>query len=88
MKKKSIDDRDPAYEFTFDPTAPTENIIKAREALERYTERQKHRLGDAPPDGVGLDGYPLQGKQNEKVENDTPGHPDDLDGHGDIPAGV
>lgn len=65
MGKSYIDDRDPAYEFTFDPTAPPENIIKAREALARFMERRKHKLGDAPPDGIGLDGRPLQRGKND-----------------------
>ena len=67
MSKSYIDDHAPAYEFSFDPTAPPEKIIKAREALVRFTERRKHKLGDPPPEGVGLDGYPLQRVRAEKA---------------------
>ena len=64
MGKSYIDDSDPLYDFTFDPLAPPDKIIAVREALARYLERTKREKADPPPEGMGLDGRPLQGTQN------------------------
>ena len=55
-----IDDHAPAYEFTFDPAVPMERQVAVREALARYVERRRREMADPPPEGVGLDGRPLQ----------------------------
>ena len=80
MAKRYIDDQAPVYAFDFDPAVPMERQVAAREALARFVERRRREMADPPPEGMGLDGRPLQGTQNverrtmnaEKVENDVP----------------
>ncbi len=59
-----INEQQPRDAFLADPSLPAETQMKAREALARYVERQKRKYGDPPPEGYGLDGYPLQRTQN------------------------
>lgn len=66
MGKSYIDDITPAPEFAFDPTLPVDVMIAAREAHLRYLELRRRLLAAPPPDGIGLDGRPLQrGKNND-----------------------
>lgn len=76
MGKDYIDDLGPTYEFTFDPTAPSDKIIAAREALARFVEKRRREMADPPPEGVGLDGRPLQTQNVERrTQNDGEAKP-------------
>ena len=71
MGKSYIDDITPAPEFAFDPTLPVDVMIAAREAHLRYLELRRRLLAAPPPDGVGLDGYPLQRVERKEDAHET-----------------
>lgn len=66
MSESIIDKHRSRYDPAFDAVLPVEMSVKLHDDMMNYERKQWHRMHDAPPPGIGLDGYPLQkGKRRD-----------------------
>ena len=66
MSESYIDNHRVRYDPSFDAMMTVEQSVKAKTDRLEYERREWHRMHDAPPEGYGLDGYPLMRVKSEK----------------------
>lgn len=71
MSESRIDHCRARFDPSFDAIMPVEQSMKLHQDAIEYERRKWHREHDAPPEGYGLDGYPLmRGKVRSNNEMD------------------
>ena len=60
MSESLIDNHRVRYDPSFDAMMTVEQSVKAKHDWQEYERKRWHAEHDAPPEGYGLDGYPLQ----------------------------